>query len=88
MKPEDIGTPEYSEITELIDDLIAMHQRGELVSVAFVAERADDNLMMRWTRAQNVFSVAGYMQYAAMKRLKFVQEEEVSGLVDGELPES
>lgn len=70
---------EYDEALQLIEELRAQVEAGEVMSVLFVAERTDGQMWGGCTSTQNVFALGGYMLSWALKRMGFVRQETWEG---------
>ena len=68
---------EYDEALELIAELKRQVEAGEIMSVLCVTERTDVLMGGSCTSTQNVFAVGGYMMCWALKRMGFVQDDEL-----------
>lgn len=59
------------EVKNLAERLLESAKRGEICSLAYVAERSDSKLESGHTRVENTFCMAGYMIQMGMRLLGF-----------------
>ena len=75
--PEQFQIKEYAEALQLLDDLRAKVESGEVMSVLAVSELVDGSMGGWCTSTQNIFAISGYMLAWAMMRMGFVRDEKL-----------
>jgi hypothetical protein len=75
MNLDDLQLPEQKQMLDLIAELKASVEKGEIVSIIAVAECSDGSMWGSATACQNVFAVCGYLQYWIARRLGFIARE-------------
>lgn len=73
--PEQFRIKEYAESLQLLDDLRAQVESGEIMSILAVSEMADGTMRGWSTSTQNVYALYGYFLSWAMIRMGFVHDE-------------
>ena len=74
---------EYRESIQLLDDLRARVESGEIMTILAVAEMTDGSMAGWYTSTLNVFAMCGYIMSVAMIRMGFVQDEKLKRNHDG-----
>jgi hypothetical protein len=59
------------QVIQILDDLLKEAKNGEIVSIAYVAERRDDYWASGSTKTNNAFAMAGYMISMGMRVMGF-----------------
>ena len=59
------------EVIKLLESLLADAKRGEITSIAYVAERPDENFQSGATRVDNAFAMGGYLVSMAIRMMGF-----------------
>lgn len=77
--PEQFQIKEYAESLQLLDELRAKVESGEVMSILAVSEMADGSMGGWSTSTQNVYSLYGYLLSWAMMRMGFVIDRSMKG---------
>jgi hypothetical protein len=75
--PEQFQIKEYAESLQLLDELRAKVESGEVMSILAVSEMADGSMGGWSTSTQNVYALYGYLLSWAMLRMGFVWDEKL-----------
>lgn len=73
--PKEFQIKEYTESLQLLEDLRAKVEEGEVMSILAVSEMSDGSMGGWSTSTQNIFAISGYMLAWAMLRMGFIRDE-------------
>jgi hypothetical protein len=74
--PEQFQIKEYRQSLELLDDLRARVERGEVLSILAVCELSGGDMAGLCTATDNVYALFGYALSWTMRRMGFVNERD------------
>lgn len=75
--PEQLQIKEYAESLQLLDELRAKVEAGEVMSILAVSEMVDGSMGGWSTSTQNVYALYGYLLSWAMLRMGFMWSEKL-----------